>query len=280
MFSATATKSVGGACHPPIYSFQEGPLNELFDFFVKIVSTLEHFEELDRNDYEACQSALEFCLGHKQAMIAWYDQRVDRIGGQPSPCAPGTVLCDKLPPTDGLFGPAYSFSSLDNATMHLLYWTGMILIQSLIYQSKSLVTFHGKVTAADPTTDEAFTLTGLYADQICRAMPYCLQPRMRLGGTHSAVACLNQVYKTYIHRRCRQKYTWCQSTYLHLASLGFESSRHLYESSIKYWELSEDPRLNMILSLSLRLTVPLRLFGFMEHSKDQNQDSGNSGFVQ
>lgn len=280
MFSATATRSVEGACHPPIYSLEEGPLNDLFNFFVNIVSTLEHFETFDRSDYEACRSTLEACLAHKKAMVLWYDPTVDRIGGKPTACAPGTILCDKLPPTDGLFGPAYSFSSLDNATMHILYWTSMILIQSLIYQATSLVRFHGKVMNADPTTDEEFTLTGLYADQICRAMPYCLQPNMRLGGAHSTVACLNQVYKTYVHRRCREKYLWCQSTYLHVASLGFESSQHIYESSVEYWEISEDPHVNMLLSLSLRVAIPPTSFGCVEQSNEQDQDSERTIDVQ
>ncbi|KAJ5180582.1 hypothetical protein N7492_003792 [Penicillium capsulatum] len=260
MFSATATKRIGGASHPPVYSFEDGPLNELFNFFVNIVSVLEQFEELDRRDFRACQSALESCLATKNAMILWYEQRVDRFGGNPSVCAPGTRFCDALPSTDALFGPAYTFSSLDSAIMHLLYWTGMVLIQSLIYQTTSLVRFYGKGTRADPITNEEFTLTGLYADQICRAIPYCLQPSMRLGATHSAVATLSQVCKTYAHRRCRDQHLWCQRAYLHLANLGLDSARLLHDSIITYWEITADPYTNSILSLSLRLDVSRGLF--------------------
>lgn len=278
MYSATAIKRPSDQSLP-VYTLGNNPLDDLFQLFVGITEIADNFEQVDRTKYEACQAIHEACLIHKQKVMDWYGRQTDQIGGAPSPCPPDTILCARLPPTDDLFGPVYNFPSLDNAGLTLLYWTALILVQSLIYQSKTLIAAYDQTTPPhpDPTTNEDYALTGHYADQICRAIPYCVQDKMRLGATHMVVASLSQVCKTYALRRCREKFLWCQRAYLLLAELGIDAALHLHESNEKYWQLSDHPKVGSLLSMTLRLALSDELAQLMQKmgpSDDGDQDSG------
>lgn len=234
------------------------PLDELFDIFAVLASLLGAIEDANHSDHDACQALLQNCLSHRERILRWYSQNQGFIGGPPHLSEPGGVLCPGLPPTDHLFGVSYVFTSLDHARLHILYWTSLTMIQPLIYQAQILVLArsHPNTTfPVHPAAHPEYLLSEYYAAQICRAVRFCLQPKMRLAGARMVIPAIPHICKPYMHLRDRQRFLWCQRVSSLLVDLGFHMASHLRRTAWKYWSLSEDPYMNSIFSLSLRWDI-------------------------
>lgn len=180
------------------------------------------------------------------------------MGGPPSFSDPGEVLCPSLPPTDHLFGVPYRFASLDHARLHVLYWTSLTMVQSLIYQARIIVLAHscpGGTLSPHPAAHQEYLLSEHYAAQICRAAPYCLQPQMKLVGARVIIPAIPHIFKPYMHLRDRERFLWCESVASLLINLGFHMADQIRQTARKYWSRSEDPNANFIFSLSLRWDI-------------------------
>lgn len=212
-------------------------------------------EQANHADQEGCQILLQDCLSHREKILRWYAQNRHPICGPPLFCEPGVQLCPGLPPADHLFGVPYRFNSLDHARLHILYWTSLTMIQSLIYQARILTLAHSCPDGAlslHPAAYQEYLLSEHYTAQICRAAPYCLQPQMKLAGARVVIPAIPHICKPYIHLRDQERFLWCQSVSSLLVDLGFHMANHLRQTAQKYWSLSEDPNMNFSFSLSPR----------------------------
>ncbi|KAJ5110642.1 hypothetical protein N7532_001177 [Penicillium argentinense] len=234
------------------------PLDGLFDIFAVLASLLAATEQINHADLEACQALLQNCYSHRQSILRWYSQNQGFICGPPMFCDPSENLCPRLPPTDDLFGVSYRFTSLDHARLHIFYWTSLAMIQCLIYQSKILVLAHYYASGlfpVDPATHEEYILSAHYTDEICRAIPFCLQPKTKLAGARIVIPAIPHICRPYTHLRDQDKFLWCESVSSVLVEIGFHMAVPLRQTARKYWSLSADPHMNSMLSLSARWEI-------------------------
>lgn len=61
---------------------------------------------------------------------------------------------------------------------------------------------------ADPSQDEDYLLSIVYADRIARSLPYFTQPGINARGTYSLISALRQLAKTYSDVRAFDKFQW------------------------------------------------------------------------
>lgn len=227
------------------------PIDGLFEIFVDLGSLVTAVEQTDHSDKERCLDLLQKCRALKETETKWYSSNLAAIGG--APFVNNNSQQSILPPTDDLFGPANSFSSLDNARIHMFFWTAAAVTHSVIYQAEVLVLAHTQEAfSVDPTTHEDFLLAGFYADQFCRSIPYFLQGQVELWGMVAVLVSMPHMLKIYIHLRSREKFFWCLQFCTFLSMMGIEMATYVSEAWRKTWYLAEDPSVNSILSLSLR----------------------------
>lgn len=227
------------------------PIDGLFEIFVDLGSLITLIEQADHSDRTLCQGLLSQCRALKETAMTWYSSNLAVIGGPP-------FIRDEsnqhiLPPVDDLFGSPYSFVSLDNARIHMFFWTSQAVLHSLIYQAEVLVLAHTRSTfAVDPTTHADFLLAGFYADQFCRSIPFFLQGQVELWGMVAVLVSMPHMLKVYIHLRSRDNFFWCLQFCSFLSMMGIEMATYVSEAWKKTWYLAEDPSVNSMLSLSLR----------------------------
>lgn len=239
------------------YSSPGTPLDDLFELFAVEASLLSTTHRIDHSDSQACETFLQSCYSHRERILRWYCQNQSYIGGAPITCDPWELEC-RIQPGENLFGAPYLFKTLDHLRLHVLYWTALTMVQSLIYQAKILVLANANPNTVFPVVPgayEEYLLAGHYAGQICRTIPFCLQPRMKLAGARAVIASVPHICKPFIHLRDQKRFLWCQNVSSVLDDLGFHMASQLRRTASQYWDLSEDPRLNSALSLSLRWDI-------------------------
>ncbi|KAJ5732900.1 hypothetical protein N7533_013347 [Penicillium manginii] len=216
------------------------PIDGLFEIFVELGCLVTDVEQTDHSDQNRCQELLQRCRTLKEKAVDWYGASLTRIGGVP--------FVDQeshqsfLPPTDDLFGAAYSFVSLDNARIHMFYWMALAINHSLIYQAEVLVLSHTrKAFSVDPTTHGDFVSAGFYADQFCRSIPYFLQGHVELWGMVAVLVSMPHMLKIYIHLRSRDNFFWCLQFCSFMSMFGIEMATYISEAWRKTWYLAEDP---------------------------------------
>lgn len=239
------------------YSSRGTPLDDLFELFAVEASLLSTTGRINHSDSQACETFLRTCLSHRERILRWYCQNQSYIGGSPVTCDPREIEC-RIPLGDDLFGAPYLFKTLDHLRLHVLYWTALTMVQSLIYQAKILVLANSdssSIFPVDPGSHEEYLLAAHYAGQICKTIPFCLQPRMKLAGARAIIASIPHICKPFIHLRDERKFLWCQNVSSVLDDFGFHMATQLRRTASQYWDLSEDPNINSALSLSLRWDI-------------------------
>lgn len=116
-------------------------------------------------------------------------------------------------PTNGLFGPAYRFISLDNAKLHILLWNASTILYSLIHRARVSIMSHTTTDArrgieSSPSQDVEYVRSIAYADRISRSLPYFTQPGINARGTYSLVSAVRQIAKIYCDARDSEKFRW------------------------------------------------------------------------
>lgn len=235
------------------------PLLEVLQATVAIGILKSEIESIDHADLGACQSLLQKCYEVQDQLIALRTSA--RVSEEPSPldCAKNEPLpteSTSVPPTDPLFGHAYHFSSPNDATLYIMLWTHLAMVQPLISRASSLVQSHTSLLLGvlPPQTDIMETvILEAYADRIPRAMPYCFQGSMRLSCCKTALFAMCMVTLIYVDSGNREKHEWCREVIRHIAALGFDVASYLYELTGYQWRrrwVAEDP----LTCISLRRT--------------------------
>lgn len=135
--------------------------------------------------------------------------------------------CPDIDPVNSVFGDAYNFSSLDNGTLHVLYWTAMTTIPPIVYRARVMLESpeHMERPVNDYLSDAGYLKTELYADNIVRSIPFFAHKRNKLWGTHMVMFDPVSVYKVYINLGIYEKFCWCQNAIGHLGDRGFGSMK-------------------------------------------------------
>ncbi|KAJ5662116.1 uncharacterized protein N7477_009732 [Penicillium maclennaniae] len=205
------------------------PVDELLNLMSDIAPLIAMIDAENDSKYHGSdgQEPLIACLAHRTKFLSWYTTRVNDIGGGPIHCS-SSDLVTKLPKTDHLFGPPYRFSSPDNARMHVLFWAALSILQALIGQSQS-----------SPNAAGEYVLSEFYADEIARALPFCLQDSMKAWGGHVTVFGVSQISKVYLDFKRRDKFFWSLYAYTVQKDMGSDFSGHLANFLEQSWYMKE-----------------------------------------
>lgn len=146
----------------------------------------------------------------------------------------------KLSPTDGLFGPAYRFSSLDNARLHIFFWVASTILYPLIHRARYLVISPKSraFTAKADQFQEEHLLSIAHADNIARSLPYCAQAGMNARGIiYGGYLAVRQLAKIYSDARCLDKFLWTKQVFVYMAGCGYDCAARGNEIVSDWWPL-------------------------------------------
>ena len=231
----------------------ETPLDELFEMFVTgqtFAETIEFTRTLPMNhpgaSPKSCLALLKTIVDHRNKLIAWYTEREEFIGGAPTLCEERDLKKFNRKLTENSpFEPFYRFSSMDNARIHLLYWTAMNVAHMLVYRAQMNVVYANGSSLplesfpVDPSSYEDFVLAEYYIDQVCRAIPYCMQPMNRIWGTHVVFGTIGNACRALILSRGREKFLWCQRVLDIAGKLGLEMALYFLGVANREWDAME-----------------------------------------
>ncbi|KAJ5721258.1 uncharacterized protein N7483_009192 [Penicillium malachiteum] len=143
-----------------------------------------------------------------------------------------------------LFGLPFRFANLDTARLYVLYWTSLLLIEILIHEMTTSIMIlesrSEKLSGYFLPSSEQFIMAEHYADEICRAIPYCLQEGMGAWGAHIVVASMNHVTKPFAALRREAKFFWCQEIFQVISSRGMNLAVALGNLSLGLWKSYEN----------------------------------------
>ena len=156
---------------------------------------------------------------------------------------------------DHLFGFAYDFPSPNHALLFILYWTNLTLLQPLVPRANYLLRSHTSSMKGLHTTPQFGNLDLLYpercADNVARAMSYCLQERMKLSFNKAAGFVLCMIGLRYVSTANREKHKWCLEVIRLIGNRGCDATSHLSKLAADQWEQQLGPG-NAVTVVSLR----------------------------
>jgi hypothetical protein len=236
----------------------ENILDEVFKFYISIASLQGTVNEMTESDFTTGQATLDACLSLKKRMTTWYTENLSEIGGPPHCSSLGKSPQSSISPADHLFGPHYHFSSLHNGVLHVYYWAGLVRIESLVRQAHAALISTSDsrdvlVHSPDYLPDENYAIAEHYGDEICRAIPFCLQGKMNLWGVQTGMtSCIIHAIQPYIHLRRQEKFKWCQSVLQVSIDHGMGLTLHFQKAFSQMWEAINGP------STGEKTTLPVR----------------------
>lgn len=202
-------------------------------------------------DRMAYKAVLYKCTGIQNKLM------ISRRHGQP-PTEPQRYVSTNDPgilSPDDLFGFAYDFPSPNHALLFILFWTNLVLLQPLIPRANYLLKTHASSAMGTQTTAQFENLDLFYpekcADNVARAMSYCLHDRMKLSFNKAAVFALCMIGLRYVSTANREKHEWCLEAIRLIGYRGSDSASHLSKLAADQWEEQLGPG-NPITIVSLR----------------------------
>ncbi|KAJ5733337.1 hypothetical protein N7533_013784 [Penicillium manginii] len=224
--------------HAPtaVTSHENVVIDELFQLMADISPIAAAVSMTDVSDNTACHLSLYDCLAHREKLLSWYSRAKVRIGGGPYVGESSDFPCKNILPSEHLFGRPYGFSSLDNARIHILFWSALSILQALLGQTHAYA-----YTSAppDPYTNKEYQLSEYYADEISRAMPYCLQDSMKAWGISMTIFGMGQIAKVYMELRREEKFLWSQHLFKYVGDMGSDLGYRVGELLQFGWSLLE-----------------------------------------
>ncbi|KAJ6007832.1 hypothetical protein N7540_011808 [Penicillium herquei] len=169
---------------------------------------------------------------------------MNSLGDPPSGYSPDDPLVSDFTLKCDLFGLPFRFANLDTARLYVLYWTSLLLIEILIHEMTTSIMIlesrNNKSSGYFLPSSEQFIMAEHYADEICRAIPYCLQEGMGAWGAHIVVASMNHVTKPFAALRREAKFFWCQEIFQVISSRGMNLAVALGDLSLGLWRSYEN----------------------------------------
>ncbi|KAL3496644.1 hypothetical protein BJX62DRAFT_103325 [Aspergillus germanicus] len=219
------------------------PIDEFIDQLAECSAIMEEidrflFSQPTKTDSPTGDRLLQDCLRLEEDLHETC-LSMQRKFGTPIASSPGAIphggFRESLD-TD-LIPAALEFPSLSCAESHMVYWATLVLLYPLIGELLSVLgipvgvvpvpAYYGSTNAADsvvfPRADVHSAYTALaeyYADEICRSVPYCLQPDMRTLGAQLLLAPFSQCVQFFHVEGPTAKLKWCQDVLTVLERLG------------------------------------------------------------
>ncbi|KAJ5682701.1 hypothetical protein N7462_005866 [Penicillium macrosclerotiorum] len=260
------------------------PLLDLLALFAGFTPLAAAIHVLDPSNRDAFEKVLQKCVGHQQKIIEWYS-KVQIV--RPFSCSPDDVLCERLS-TDHVLGPALRFISLDNARLHMMFWTLLCIIHPIISRVRILARAKDNQSALRATSvddpilnqldDEDQHLSFFYANQIGRSIPYCVQDTMKCGGFHTVIFSLCQMCKVSVDHGDRERFDWCQRAFGIVAERGFDFSARLQGFFHWQWSLDKN-RVKSMYAFSPQWDPALKFATFTQNQDDKDDKAGESNLL-
>lgn len=235
------------------------PLLEILQTAVSIKDLKSALDSVNHYDLSACQDLLRKCHETQGKLIKLSadgplskDAQEHRLHFTDDTC---------IPSSEPLFGPAYRFSSLDNAMLFIIIWAHLAILQPLKYRAHSLVQSQTsspvEICPESQFEDMEFELPEAYADRIARALPYCFRESTKMACARYAMFGLCTASFTYFETGNRAKHDWCRGVLEYMAAHGFDIAGHLSERASYLW-VSRWGAASQVTQISLRQsTSPL-----------------------
>jgi hypothetical protein len=181
------------------------------------------------------QSLLSDCLALEKNHMDFWAQIDQNIDGEPPTYGRGELKTG-ITSTDDLFGPAYRFSSIDDAVLHTLLWLSLSFVYPLIRQCQTLaVADMPNSFPIGDIEDEAHRLETLYVTKAIRCLPYCGQEGMNSWGIFYGVLVATQAARIYTHSKDWERFLWAQDVFISLERAGFDYAARFHDIWWDYW---------------------------------------------
>ncbi|KAJ5288820.1 hypothetical protein N7478_001850 [Penicillium angulare] len=243
-------------------------LDELFRFLEPVSDLVSEWNTRNKSDWQAAKPALHACLDYRQQALSWYARRKFVI--EPAFHQPDGPVTTEQDPSNYPFGTHYSFSNLGSASLHVAYWTLLVLIEDTIQRILNLVS-PGSVDEELIYLNErsiGHKMSEFYADEICRSLPYCLAGVHGAWGLGSLTGLLTQIARPYIALRRCEKLNYCLSIYEMARNNGLGMARGMADFILNLWtSFGSSTGESLKLNDSEYITTPKHA------SEDNNKDS-------
>lgn len=194
------------------------PIDEIIDILMECTSLVEQMDAVrcERDTHNLTVS----CLTLRSATKAWY-ARLEAMHEPPLyTVIPDKIKIPRLDPSKLTFPERYEFKSLEVAEAHMLYWTALLMIYSLLHGNE-LQKKRFRQGAFSPA-DSALYQSGaeFYANQICQGVGYFIQPHMHILGGHNLLFPVSMASQFFHRNGMPDQYQWCQEVFSSLESIG------------------------------------------------------------
>ena len=218
----------------------EGLLYELMQIFTDLSCLSAAVDSADRSlDHQTRQSLLDECLYLERQYSKFYSKISSTGTGEDPPIyGPGQIKTG-IPVTDTLFGPAYKFSSVGQANLHILIWTSLSLVHPLIYQAY-ILTEAGDIPKAlhidgQSPQHTANQLSAHYISKAIRCLPYCAQENMGPWAIFYGIFSACQASRVFSHIRDWERVCWALKVIDYIALSGFDLASRMLGIYSSYW---------------------------------------------
>ncbi|KAJ5114803.1 hypothetical protein NUU61_000562 [Penicillium alfredii] len=214
-----------------------GSLQELIELMAQVSRMAAAVENADASDYEGCRSLFDECLKLEKKhmdLLNLIGHNMDRE----LPTYTRGELKTAVPATDDLFGPAFRFSSVDQANVHIFLWLSLPFLYPLIHQCQVL-------TLSDTpdclriegylAKEAAYHLSTFYVGQAARCLPYLGQSGMHSWSLFYGILFAIQAARVYSHVRDWERFLWAQDIFTCLELSGFGYATRFREIWWNYW---------------------------------------------
>lgn len=213
------------------------PLLEMIKLLAEISRIATAIDTTNVSDHDAYQSLLNECLALEKDHMDFYIQIDQNIDGEPPTYARGELKSGMLS-TDDLFGPAYRFSSFDDAMLHLFFWLSLSFLYPLIRRCQiiTMTDMPDYLRIDDHSTgDEAQGLATFYVGKAIRCLPYCGQKGMNSWGIFYGMLCAIQASRVYTHAKDWKRFLFSQDIFSYMELAGFEYAARFRDIWWDYW---------------------------------------------
>lgn len=220
------------------------PLDQLFGIVAECATlqrSLDQVKEQKSSDLPvSCAALLSSC--HKiedKLQKEWLTKYAPKFDGGPiSDWSPPKHDPRTLPSCR--FVEPYGFPSLATAKTYILYWVVLLAVRCILYHTENLL-------ERAPSPKNMLHC----ADQICRCVAYCMQPRNRTSAAQVVLFGISQASQCYIDCGDREKFVWCQEIYPLVSTSGFTVVQRLNQEQCNYWNAVQSQAVTKPLSHNL-----------------------------
>ena len=208
----------------------------MIQIFTDLSCLYRDVDRVNSFDYHTHQSLLDDCLVLERRQKYFY-RKITGCHVDPPTYASGE-LKSGIPATCHLFGPAYKFSSVDEANLYICLWTTLSYVYPLLRQLQILAmadTPECLRIGDHSSEDAALRLSEFYISNAVRCLPYCAQKSMNSWAMMTGIIALTQASRVFSHLRDLERFLWTQDVVQYCARLGFDRAAQLGEIWWNYW---------------------------------------------